>query len=163
MISDVVIPIGDGVAREWACDACTFRNSPDRSICEMCRTPKPAAQDLGADAQLIPGSPVFHPRKSPDDNSNEAEQKRPTKAEISCPICMDNVLKDDCHTLAPCEHQVCNSCLKDFLEFQIVSGNVRHLHCPMVAKDVSCKSPISNDLLKEMVTDEHYQKFELFF
>jgi len=181
MLPDTVIPVSDGLPGDWSCAACTFINSPTKINCEMCGYANPVGAsnilDWSANdsqnALLVPdpSSPqLFQPRKQMDDSNNkESEQKKPSKNKIYCAICMDTIPANDCPTIDPCNHQVCQPCLTNYLEFEIISGNVRDIHCPLVVKngqrdqhEKKCTSSLNDAFIKQMVSEEIFQKFKLF-
>lgn len=160
MINDVVVAIGG--AADWSCSACTFLNLPTSSTCEICQTPNPSAQAPGAGDPLIRVSQELFHHRQPNDSKSDGDDGKQPDVEV-CAICLTTPIDEECPTIAKCEHQVCQLCLTNYLEFKIKSGDVLDIHCPRtIKKDEKCKSPLSDEFVQEMVSEEAFQKFKLF-
>lgn len=64
----------------------------------------------------------------------EAMAKRFSEKTFACQICCDDKMGDKCSQFDSCGHVFCDSCLRDYFEKSIDSGDVEKVHCP----DVDC-------------------------
>lgn len=74
-----------------------------------------------------------------------------------CEICFEQKSGSLCVCIKPCEHVFCKECIRQYLEINIGSGNVR-LGC----LNTDCTTSLSIYQIRQLVDDKTLKKFEKF-
>ncbi|XP_071962288.1 E3 ubiquitin-protein ligase RNF14-like [Antedon mediterranea] len=73
-----------------------------------------------------------------------------------CEVCFDVKPGEEFYRLNSCFHHFCYDCFHDYCELHVTEGTVKALTCP----HQECKTPLPPRLLRQVLGDEKYQRWE---
>lgn len=74
-----------------------------------------------------------------------------------CTICADEYTIEDFYTVDDCDHRVCLSCMKGYVESKISDRDIQNIPCPM---GPNCKSVVSFDQVRHVLPRQVFQKYD---
>src|SRR3989338_10725524 len=103
--------------------------------------------------QFIPYSRLPPPVEAPPIGIRHVVTDQET---LTCPVCWSDFPPFSMVTLHQCgEHSYCHGCMSSHLSSRIVDAEVSRISCPQP----SCKANVLECEVRELVTDEVYQKY----
>ncbi|XP_077981091.1 E3 ubiquitin-protein ligase RNF14-like [Glandiceps talaboti] len=84
------------------------------------------------------------------------EMEQFQKENHDCGVCFDNRPGREFYRLNNCLHHFCHDCLASYCQTHVTDGTIQLLLCP----DIDCKNPLPPALVKDVLNDEHYQRYE---
>lgn len=72
---------------------------------------------------------------------------------FTCEICSERFYKIEA-AVFDCMHLFCRECAEQYLRLKIEDGEIDRLKC------LQCDAPVSDDLLRELVSNQTYLRFE---
>eukprot|EP00831_Metopus_contortus_P056546 TRINITY_DN4846_c0_g1_i4.p1 TRINITY_DN4846_c0_g1~~TRINITY_DN4846_c0_g1_i4.p1 ORF type:complete len:291 (+),score=56.28 TRINITY_DN4846_c0_g1_i4:129-1001(+) len=90
--------------------------------------------------------------------SAQKEKEEFVNSEHDCPICLGHLPGSNFIRLPNCKHFACNTCFVTYCNSQIFEGKVSKMLCI----EEECKNIIPETILKEVLDEETYEKYETF-